>query len=107
MGMALSTELRRTIRPPRPTYLFAHNPSLFRSETRRGSQVEARRGFAPTGRPRYLKGRELVLQLRKTDATLKKSGETLTPTKLLFQKFIFSPEHISNPLKIALRDHKI
>ncbi|KAK2428001.1 hypothetical protein QL285_026544 [Trifolium repens] len=103
MGMALSTALRRTIRPPRLIYLLPQAPNLFLRDTRRGSQVEARRGFTPIGRPKYLKGMELTQQFKNTEAKVKKSCDTLTPIRLLFQKLTLSPETISNPLSIALR----
>jgi hypothetical protein len=62
-------------------YLFPQAPNLFLRESINGSQVEARRGFAPTGSPKYLKGIEDTLQLRNTDATLINSSDTLTPIK--------------------------
>jgi hypothetical protein len=98
--------LRRTIHPPKLTYLFHQTPRRFRREFSEGSHVEALLGLAPTGRPKYLKGNSPILQLRKVLANRMKLWETLTSIKLLFQKFTFKPEHNSKPRKTAFKVHK-
>jgi hypothetical protein len=87
-------------------YLLPQEPSLFLIESNIGAQVEESLGFAPTGRPKYLKGKVPILQFKKSEAIEIKSFETLTPIKQLFQKLTLKPEANSKPLRTALRAHK-
>ena len=98
----MGTEIRRTIRPPKPIYLFPQALSL--SNT--GSQVDNFLAFAPTGNPKYMKGSVASLQLRKLNSIPINSDRTFTPIRKLFWKFTFKPDTISNPLNNALRVHK-
>ncbi|KAK2454401.1 hypothetical protein QL285_001965 [Trifolium repens] len=106
IGREFKTALMSTIRPPRLIYLLPQEPSLFLIESNIGAHVEEIRGFAPTGRPKYLKGKVPILQLRKSEAIEIKSFETFTPIRQLFQKLTLKPETNSKPLRTALSAHK-
>jgi hypothetical protein len=105
--MAFRTAFIKTMRPPKLTYLFPHDPSLLRTTFIIGSQVDNFLGLAPTGRPRYLKGTVPTLQLRKFEAIPRKSFDTFMPITQLFQKLTFKPETISKPLSTAFKIHKL
>lgn len=63
----------RISRPPKDTYLCLHEWILLVKRFTKGSQVEAKRGFSPIIRPRYLKGRDYVLQWKKSQERSKKA----------------------------------
>jgi len=94
--MALITEFRRTILPPKLKNLFPQEFNLFVTCSNRGSQVDKLLGFAPIGRPKYLKGKLVSLQPKKLHAISIKSLRTLIPIKPLLRKFTFKPEPFGN-----------
>lgn len=63
--MLLRIEFKRTILPSKMIYLFLQDSNLLRKEAMRASQGSNLQLFASTKRPRYLKGIEPTLQLRK------------------------------------------
>jgi hypothetical protein len=103
IGTELRTELISTILPPKLICLFPHKFNFLRRLKITGSHVEILLGFAPTGSPRYLKGRLPLMQLRKEHATSIKVSLTLTPTRQLFKKLTLRPEANSKPLRIAFK----
>jgi hypothetical protein len=87
--------------------LLPQDPNLLFKVSNIGCHIENDLGFAPTGKPRYLKDKYPIRQLRKPDAISRNSSDTFTPIIQLFQKFTFNPDVISNPLKTALIAHKL
>jgi hypothetical protein len=57
IGIELITALISTILPPKLIYLLPQDPNLFLIESNIGRHVDKDLGLAPTGSPRYLKGK--------------------------------------------------
>jgi hypothetical protein len=107
MGTELSTELINTNLPPKLICLFFQENNLLRIFSTIGSQVDILLGWAPTGRPRYVKGTTPHMQFRKLQADSINSLLTFTPIRQLFQNFTFKPEASSKPLKIAFKVQRL
>lgn len=97
-----NTEFKRATLPPRLTNLFLQVTNLLETSLIRGSQIPPFFGFAPTGSPKYLKGKELTLQWRKPYYISKKDLLTLTPKRLLLARLTFRPETSLKLLKTVL-----
>jgi hypothetical protein len=63
-------------------------------------------GFAPTGMPKNLKGRELDQHDKNAEPAAKKEGAIFTPYNLLFIKLIFIPDTDSKLLRRVLIVHR-
>lgn len=106
IGITLKTGLRRITLPPKLTYIWLQEWSLFEIRLIRGSQIEVVLLLAPTGNLRYLKGRNSILQLRKYSDNSKKGRSPLIPIRLLLWKLTPRPDANSKSIWIALVAHK-
>lgn len=74
--------------PAKVTYLFSQLQRIYLSiSIYHNFHVANLLEYAPTGRPRYLRGTITILQCRNSTAMEVKEAYKLTPIRQLFQKF--------------------
>lgn len=98
--------IKKNNSPLRLTYPCFQEWNLLHIRLINGSQVASKQGLAPTRNPKYLKGRNSILQWIKFWANSKKIGSTLIPIRLLLWNLSQRPNTNSKILMICLIVYK-
>jgi hypothetical protein len=107
MGIKFNTELRRTISPPKLTYLFPQESSLFLNCFNKSSQVEIFQRFAPTGNPKKNKIDFSFATIHKIPSHLHKYGGNTYACQSPFAKINFQTRYHHKPSQQSLPHPKI